>query len=352
MTFRTSPQEIWTIVLVTIVTVLIWVWAAGETRERKGPMNATVHFTVPDPENWVIRPEQQSMVIVIEGSQLALRRAQELMTQPLEVGIGANVGRQTINLPERLRQHDELRATGVTVISVDPQQVSVELDHIERFTAPVKPNLPGVQTEGEIVVDPPEVTIAVPSQVRSRFGQGFTAEAAIDRAELDRLQPGIPQTQDVRVRLPDGFASGDVRIAPQRVKLTFTIRSRTRDIRLETVRVQLAGPPEDHQLYTVEIEPRQLNKVTITADADLVRRIEANEVPVVALLHLGSREKEARIESKRISGFVALVPEPNGGTRVQQVTGAVADSPELPVIKLKITKREMKPWADEEWICE
>ena len=339
MSFRTSPQEIWTIVLVTLVTVLIWVWAAGETRERKDPLNATIHFTVPDPENWVIRPEQQSVVLVIEGSQLALRRAQELLSDPLEISVAATAGRQTINIPERVRQHDELRATHISIISVDPQQAAIELDHIERFSVPVKANLPGVQTEGEIVVDPAEVTIAVPSTLRSRFGEGFTVEAVIERAELDRLQPGVPHTLEVRVRLPEGLSSADVRVAPPRVKLTFTIRSRTRSVMLDTVRVQVAGPPEDAELYSIEIDPRQLNNVTITADSDLVRRIENNEVPVIAMVHIGSREKEMSIESKRISGFVALVPEPGGGTRLQHVAGKVGEAIELPVIKLKVTKR-------------
>ena len=343
MKFRTSPQEIWTIMLVTIVTVLIWVWAAGETRERKDPLNATVQFTVPDPENWVIQPEQQSMVMVIEGSQLALRRAQQLLNEPLVISVPAVIGRQTVNLPERVRQHDELRATGLSLISIEPQQASIELDKIERLSVAVKPNLPGVQTEGEITVEPPEVTIAVPSRLRSRFGEGFTVDAVMEKAELDRLQPGLQHTLDVRLRLPEGFATNDVRLTPARAKLTFTIRSRTREVRVDTIRVQVAGPPEDADMYSVEIEPRQLNNVTITADADLVRRIQNNEVPVIAMLHLSSREKETRIESKRISGFVALVPEPNGVTRIQQVTGKAGDTTELPAIKLKIALRNVQP---------
>jgi hypothetical protein len=60
---------------------------------------------------------------------------------------------------------------------------------------------------------------------------------------------------------------------------------------------------------------------------------------VVAVVHVGSREKEARIDSKRVTYFLALVPEPGGGTRGQQVTGKVGDSNEMPLIKLKITKR-------------
>jgi hypothetical protein len=101
--------------------------------------------------------------------------------------------------------------------------------------------------------------------------------------------------------------------------------------------VQLAGPPEDRDIYTVEIDPKQLRDVTVSADSDLIRRIESGEVPVVAFLHLSSREKEMQIESKRVSYFMALVSDP-AGTRFVPVT-VKAPANELPVIKLKIARR-------------
>lgn len=334
-----TAKDIWTFLLVTLVTVLIWVWAAGETRQTLRIVDARVQFTVSDPGNWVIRPEQQSLVLDIRGSQLGVRDVQNLLRQPLPLDIPANAGRQTIDLFDLLRQHEEILDAGVTVMLASPRYAEVEMDPIERFTAPVKANLPGVTPEGDVTVDPTEVMVAMPSQMRARVGPGFAVEAAPERAELDRLQPGIPHNLDVKVRLPEGFgATNAVTITPSRVRVGFMIRSRTRDIKLDTVRVQLASPPEDRDLYLVDIDPKQLNNVTITADAELARRIESNEVPIIALLHLGSREKETQIESKKISGFIALVPE-TGGSRMVQVTGKVGDSIDMPAIRLRITKR-------------
>lgn len=341
-------SNIWTFLLVTLVTVLIWYWAAGETRSRTDPpIESLVQVTVPDPENWLLTPAQRSATIVLEGSQLALQKATARLRQPLVINVSATPGRQVVDLLERVRRHDELLATGATVVSITPPDMEITLDRVERFAAPVKPMLPGVSTEGEIVVEPREVMVAMPSQLRQRLGPNFAVEAALERAELDRVQPGAPTTLDVKLRLPEGVGSpSEVVLTPSRVKMTFAIRSRTREVRVSTVRVQLSGPPEDRETYLVEMDPRQLPDVTITADADLVRRIEANEVPVVALLHIGSREKEARIESKRITCYLALVPEPNGGTRGVQVSGRIGDSTEMPLIRLNITPREVKPTPD------
>ena len=299
-----------------------------------------VHFTAPEPANWVIKPGQASVILALEGSQLAQYRAQSLLHHPLIISVPAGAGRQTVDLLDRLRRSDELGATGVSVVSADPRYAEIELDQIERFTVPVKPLLPGVVPEGEVVLDVPEVTVAMPSQLRQRLGQRLVVEAPVERSELDRMQPGVQQAHDVKLRLPESLGPLEsVWITPSRAKVTFTIRSRTRETTLDSVRVQLAGPPEDREQYVVEIDPKQIRNVTVSADADLIRRIEANEVPVVAVLHVGSREKEARIESKRISYFIALVPEANGGTRGVPVTGKVGDSNELPAIKLRIVIR-------------
>ncbi len=332
-----EPKNIWTYLLVTVVTVLIWAWAAGETRKEK-PLDVRLQFAPPDPANWLVKPAETSTRVVFEGSQLALHNAQNVLRTPTQIEVPATA-RQTVDLVEHLKQIDEIRATGVTVKSAEPAYIELELDPIERFTAKIKAILPGIKTEGEVTIEPAEVLVAMPGQMKQRVGRDFAIEAIIDRTELDRIPPGVAQTQEVALRLPEGFGSSEnVLISPPRARLMFTIKSRTRETRLDTVRVQLAGPPEDRDAYIVDIDPKQLLNVTITADAELIRRIEANEVPVIALLQVGSREKEGRIESKRITAFLALVPEP-GGSRGVLVTGKINDSAEMPLVKLKITVR-------------
>ena len=99
----------------------------------------------------------------------------------------------------------------------------------------------------------------------------------------------------------------------------------------------IAGPPEDHDEYTVEIDEkdRSLADVTIKADGSLIRQIDQGKATVVALVHLSSSEKERRIESKPVTCFMALQPDGNGSIVAAEING----SNESPVIHLRITER-------------
>jgi hypothetical protein len=349
------PREIWTYIFVTVVTVLIWFWAAAETRQAKTIYFGRVQFTVSDPDNWIITPTQQALTLNIEGSTLAIQNAESVAREALAAEVRQMEGAQSVDLAQALRNNPKLAETGVTIQSVEPALVEVALDRIERARVVVKPVLPGITTAEEIVADPPEVEIAMPRALRQRYPKDLVVEAVADRAELERLGPGVPVSLVARLRLPElvagsgpatspGAASAtpaNVTMTPSRVKLSFTIRSRTRETRLDAVRVQLAGPPEDRDAYVIEIEPRQLRDVRVSTDADLMRRIESNEVPVVAVVHISALEKENRIAAKPVSYFVALVPEGRGSTKGVIVNATVGDSTQMPLINLKITDRPL-----------
>lgn len=340
MTFR---KEIWTFLTVTAVTIVIWFLAAGETRSQE-MLTARLHLKVAEDAEWIVSPEHQSVQIGIEGSRLALDQAREVARRGITLELPAVRSRETIDLLDLLRE-SELAATGISITSIDTPLLDVERDEIVGVRARVRAPLPGVQTEGEIIIEPGEVSVAMPSAMRDRIVGELTVEAYLDRTELERLQPGIRHDlQNVKLRLSETL-TGDVRgddisISPDNVKLSFAIRSRTREILLDSVRVQLGGPPEDHREYLIDFEDTILRNVTITAEGELIRRIESNEVRVVAMLHLESREKEQRIASKPITYFLALVPERDGNIRGQLVQGRIgeADSPP-PIARFTITRK-------------
>ena len=82
----------------------------------------------------------------------------------------------------------------------------------------------------------------------------------------------------------------------------------------------------------------ELTDVTITADADIVRRIELNEVQVVAVVHLSERDIQSRLDSTPFSYFVVLVSDGNGGTRGEQVKVAPSDTAKPNLVHLQITE--------------
>lgn len=92
--------DLWTVLIVTAVTLLIWYWAAEETRvERTMPIR--LEFQVTDANHWHLQPRTLSVAVVVEGSQRAIRQAEQLRT--LAIPLPANKGRQTIDVFETIR---------------------------------------------------------------------------------------------------------------------------------------------------------------------------------------------------------------------------------------------------------
>lgn len=333
-------DNILTYIIITAVTLLIWIWAATETREQQ-TFSMRVEFAVPDPEDWRLEPQHRSPMLTVQGSRLALDRTQELARRPIRVEVSPLPGTKTIDLLSAVREHPEIEATGVQVLSADPASIELRIDEIIRVPARVRTYFPRVQTVGDINVEPEEVTVAMPRGLRQQFPTELIVEPTVDPQRLDRLEPEVPHTIEAPLRLADGLAMGDrVTIEPPRAQLSFALRSRIREMTLDSVRVQLAGPPEDHHDYIVEVEDAVLRDVTIRADSNLIDRIEAREALVVAVLHVSSREKEQRIQSKPVSYFLAMHTDATGAIHSRIIDAEVDGSTDAPEIRLRIERKD------------
>jgi hypothetical protein len=332
-------KDIWTWLIITAVTALIWYWAAGETRVTR-TLHTRLEFTVAgeDSADWIIEPRTLSVSLEAEGSARAIRNAEQAMKgRKLSHAIAADVGRLPVDVTQVLRDHPEVQGTGITILSTDPNTRELDVDEIVAAPAMVLP-LPGVEAD-DIVIEPPQVTVRMPSRSRPLSASDLTVEPDVSQRRLEQLAPGIRHTlENVDVRLSAGLpAGGNVTIEPPRVKIMFTIRSRIRQMALDyPVRVLIAGPHEDHEF--VELEPKQLREVTITVSDELGRQIESGDAVVFAVLHLKSREREERITSKPITYFIAILPDDTA----EFVQATVAGSPDPPTIGLTITDRPVE----------
>jgi hypothetical protein len=330
----TTRNDIWTWLIIAAVTVLIWYWAAGETRVT-GTLHTRLEFVVAgvEPEDWLIEPATLPVALEAEGPARAIRNAESaLKGRKLSVQVPAEAGGQRLDITQLLRDHPDVQATGITILSSDPSTRELEIDEMVASPALVLP-LPGVEAD-DVVVEPAQVTVRMRGRDRPLYGPDLTVEPVVLPRQLERLAPGTRHTlEDVPVRLSAGLPDdGDVHIQPPRVRISFTIRSRIREIKLDyPVRVLIAGPHEDHEY--VELEPKQLRDVTVTVTDELARRIESGEAVVFAVLHLKSRDREARITEKPVTYFMAL----RSDDTAEFVRATVGGSPDPPVINLTIT---------------
>lgn len=344
---RNWRNEIGSYVIITTVSVLIWLWAAGETREQKTVISKA-QFVVPDTGEWIIDPDLHAFNMVVEGSRLSIQNVETLARNGFVINISPEVGEQTVDIEAALKANTQFRETGATLVSIDRPAATPTVDRLVTVQIPVKPNLPGVQTMDQPRVEPAMASLTLPSRLQARTND-IRVQAFMGQDQTSLLPAGILQQLDVRPRLlPESLASNEyVSFSPSEVRLSFTIRSQTREYKLDRpVKVQLAGPWEDQRDYLVELETDSLRDVTVVADADLVRRIESGEAAVVAVVYLQSIEKEryatdGSTVEKPVSYFMAMAGDAGYPIRVK-----INGSDQPPMVKLKVTALAKQPPAD------
>ncbi|TDJ54861.1 MAG: hypothetical protein E2O40_06630 [Planctomycetota bacterium] len=340
-------ERLWTYSLVTGVTLLIWFWAATETRDEG---TASFRIELVGAADQVVTPSELTVHVKMEGSSLALERALQAAQLSIKLTVGnelpSQTGVQRVKVLEALERNETIAGTGVSLLSVDPIDLDIAIDNLVTATLPIEPVLPGVELDGTVTVDPPQVQVRLPRRIRDRAGSDLRVTANVLGQRLDRLKPGVLNTITASLELPPRFAEDPtVTLDRSFAEITFTVKSRIKQTTLPTVRVQIAGPPEDHEEYFIEIENPTLANVTIKADLELIGRIERNQAVVVAIVHLSQREKERGIKEKPVTCFMAIPRDGNAAFRAAIVSAEIEGDTQAPVIRLKISDRTAKPPA-------
>lgn len=323
------PRAEWSALgVITVVAVLVWAWAANETRTTQ-TIETTVTLVADGAAggNWRFTPPQVEIELEVTGSSANVAIAgRSLRTIQLEVAPVEGEG--PFPIARLLAESAALDSRGVTVAVADMPAPIVDQRQWTTATATVEVAIPGVELEGPAIAEPATVEVTLPLTERERLPAGrivvepvLTAED-IGGGELGRR---IERLVALRVRgLPaDVFPS----IVPDTIQVAFTPRSRTRSVTVDkAIFINVLANPEDEE--RIEIEPRTFPRewqVELTGPAEAIDslregvRPEAQGVPM-AVLQLKSTEVQDRITSKPIAGFVVMMPD----GRMIPVEGRVA----------------------------
>ena len=338
LTQRTRAQY-GTYLVVTVITLLIWIWAAGETRNEDTVYARVKVLASSDFETIVSPTEDQQVAIEVKGSARSIQRLRQVLSQPLELTTGSNgipreAGKHVISLVESIQSQPLIQQGDIKILSTDPSSLDIEIDSMTQISVPVEPVLTGVTLGGEAVSNPESVTLTLPSRVVAQIPSARVI-AEPSPSTLSGLEAGRNQRILVPLRLPSALRpyAQNITIEPSSVQLAFTLILRTRSSTVSTVPVQVAAPPQDLSDYEVTIDPASqfLADVIVEGPVDIVRKFEENKPPVVAFVHLTSDDLSRMVEEAPVTLWE--LPE---GLRVSSVGG----DPSQPFIKLKITRRE------------
>jgi hypothetical protein len=270
-----TRERVETWVVVTVIAVLIWLYAEGANVQQLSRQPVQISFKVPpgqEDEFAVLPIEPTQANVSFEGASSQVQRFQRLANKPFEVVIEPGAEdfiERVVVLQDALNQAG-LGELGVTVTEVDPPTQSVTVKRL--VTVPLR-----VQVETgnyRFSSNPPptptpaEVDVTVPADLARSLRGGYVA------ARLDEVVPGelTPNTEQVQrdvplefpasVRLDDRYHSVShrtvqVNYTTEDLDETFVIKRVPIFVNLPVgVQRQYAIRPTDEQNFLTDVEVR------------------------------------------------------------------------------------------------
>lgn len=330
-----------TLALVTIVTILIWLWAASNTSEDTTVVSR-IDFAVKNPGQYVVEPDHHLMTLNIGGPKHAVDSMRALVeSKTLALNPTAKDGQYTFeDLAKEIQDLPEVRETGVTIESTDPTRLTVTITELVTVEAVVRPSMPVGLLVKNPAVETSVAKITLPSNEVKLLGEKPTLEAVVNPKDIQNLEPGVLHTVNGTLQLPADLGTLDsVRIEPATARVSFRLVSRKKSLTLDKVYVQVLVSPDVTKSFEIKLPESLLRSVQVEASTELAERLEAGtsgEAPgtrVVAVIPLTNLELERGIESKQVAYFMALLPDGTG----EEVTASVNGN-EHPEIELQVTK--------------
>ncbi len=326
-------EKIETYIMVTAITMLVWLYAEAETVKLQ-PMSMEVAFSTPS-THFIVdpAPPMERISVNFRCTSGQLENIQQLKDRgPLKIELEPESrDRQTIavDLRTRLSSLHDIERYAVTVESTTPDKIAVEVEGlVTKDQMPIRIDAGNVTLPEEPKAEPPVVTVIMPASIAAALPTDTLLMARLDEKQLNALEPG-PHEFPVPVVLPPVLHDKHVRVEPARVTVTFTITSRTSEL---TYRAPLfiLGPPADLAEYEV-IPTERFVSINLIGPPDTMEQIESGQL----------REQvyaELRVPREKLDDAAASGDETDHSATFRLPPGVRASPPQQ-LVTFKVDRR-------------
>lgn len=338
-----------TILIVTGVSLLIWLYAEAETLSTI-EIPVEVQIAAPRDSQRIVDVTDEDFLagsrkvtITLRGAAAAVTRLEQSLGRGIRVELSPDElddapAQLDLDLRDAIRRSLSVRDQSPLIQKCSPANVKVATDVLITKELPVKIESPWGETDGVPEASPATVRITAPGKIAEAFAPDAAVIARIDEPTWNQLLPGKRETiRGVRLTAPNGAGwtigtgqNARVTASPPTVDLTLTVRSRISTARLaDPVPVHVRIAPGELDGWKIEIPERDrvLTDVTVSGPADLVRQVTDKAITLRAYVSLSFEELERGITSKE--AVFSDLPSP---LRVEAPNRT---------IRLKITRREV-----------
>ncbi len=325
--------KIRTILLVSLVTVLIWLWAEGESLSSE-TLTPSVNFVQDGDELLLEKLDGQwnsAVSVRLQGSTRALTDARRDLGKQIQLklgaqGVPARPGQQVVDFKTAIEQLDQIRALGLSVVEVTPANTVINLVQMKVRELTVRPALPeGINILGEATVSPGKVIVRLPEELDKLIPPEAVAIAPVSREQLGTGRDDTAQIITTKVQVPELADKPGVVFTPDHVNVTFRLKRSVDTVTIPSVPVWFSLPPTEGKNWDIELTDQFLRDVTFTGPIDAIAKIRSREVVPIAEVQLSSDDLDKGVEAKE-AVFAGLPPGVESGVAVKTV-------------RLKITRR-------------
>ena len=325
-----------------IATLLIWTWAADRTRDTR-ELKGTISFRSSDPKQHFVDPVKPfTVTLLVKASPASIDRIQTLLDETLLIpsgtaGFSSATGSYNVMLAETLNNVQQIISTDATIITSRPESAKVVVGDLTSTQFPLVAKISLAEYESASI-NPAVVVVTLPTSAMNAM-KNLQVEAVVDTKDLSTGKNTAPAT----LRLPEsvGVKPDQVTFVPDKATVTFTLRSKTQNINLATVPLQIAASPTDLKGFDISFpqDGGVLRDVVLIGPADALKDIETGKFAVAAIVPLNSGDLGSKVAKKAISNWI-LPP----GVSVESVAGKQIVNLE---IALKIEPRATVPIVPE-----
>ncbi len=277
--------------IVSSITVLVWLYAEGQTLEPH-ETSVTLKFVGEGGQTLKISPVEATLGVDYQASrgtailfnQLASETVFEIPVRP---GLAPDNYVRLVDVADAL-QGTDLSQLSVKFEGYEPEQVQVVAEPLVQVELPVVIISPtGAEFSVAPEAEPRRVSVTLPASLAEQANE-LSLTATIESVE--GADPDVPQTlADLPLTLPNAIVTTWTELEQPTVNARFTLRSQLEMYELQPVSVWVVAPPSVSQQYDIQVTDEAgttISGITVQGPADQIARLRAGTFLPVAELEI------------------------------------------------------------------
>ncbi len=303
-------EKLQTVILVSLLTLMIWLYAEAQNHPPAQEQEVDLILLPSNAESSTVRLESADRLrIEMTGPNAALATiSDQLRQQTLELRLGehglpSEPGKYREPLLEYLQQLPLFSDSRARIIGVTPSVIEFSVQRLVNQTLEVESGPFGsVETEGRVTI--------TPSSVESRLSEALLGGLTSDNLRAiatPRFSPGKiyhageEYTVDAVLSVPGIADQNLVTLEPNRVRITFTVRSTRVEYVVSNVPIHIVIPPVDQNRYDIELEESLIAEIRIAGPEELIQRVRDRDLRITGQAVFSSDELTRSITTIPIS---------------------------------------------------